>query len=232
MFWRKKTAVGEDSGLQDLATQLGVEKRFSPRVAYPPKTTAGLPTIGFEGHLLRVHDLSVGGCSLIDPTEIFGPNIGQEIELRLTWANSEDLVKARLVGRVDHRRNFQFVDLNPTSAERIRNLIGPGVRGADLRASVTASRGGPNLEAIEVWSSLAGDSVTIESHLQRVASVYIQGKTISVLRDHWPLDERSQPISRADFDALTLFLANIPNRSRALGEILFLLEELGHEVTP
>lgn len=232
MFWRKKSDVPEDLGLQALATQLGLEKRFSPRVSYPPKTNAGLPSISFNGRPLRVHDLSVGGCSLIDPTEVFGPDVGQEVELRLTWTTGEDVVRARLVGRVDHRRNFQFLDLAPARAERIRGLIGPGVRGLDLRGSVAASRGGPNLEAIEFWTSLAGDSVTIESHLQRIASVYIQGKTISVLRDSWPLDERSQPISRTDFDALTLFLANIPQRSRALGEILFLLEELGHEVIP
>lgn len=226
MFWRKKTAVSDEVGLHLLATQLGVEKRFSPRVQYPLKTTAGLPTITYHRHPLRMIDISVGGCALLDPTELFGAQVGETFDLALNFGSSEDLVSARLVGRVDHRRNFQFLNLAPIRAERLKASIGPGVRGSELRPSLEVSRGGPALEAIEVWSSHGGDSVTIESHLQRVASVYISGKMISVLRAAWPQDERHHPLSRPDFDALVLFLANVPRRSRALAEVLSILEDL------
>ena len=233
MFWRKTNAVADsETALYALAAQLGMEKRFSPRVAYPPGVEAGLPRFSFGDHVFAVHDLSIGGCSLLDPGQIFGAQIGLDSKLTIDWGQEREVITARLVGRVDHRRNFQFLDLPPARAERIKNLIAPGVRGGGLSLVRDPGLRGPVLDAVEVWTSAGGDSVTIESDLQRLASVYLSGQMTLVMRAAWPVDERERPVSGADLDQLILFLSNAPGRTPALGEVLRTLVDLSRGPRP
>ena len=227
MFRKKPSLLPDEApGLYTLAVELGVEKRFSPRVAYPPTVTVGLPQFAFGDHVFRVFDLSTGGCSLLDPGQIFGAQIGLTYQLTLDWGDEREAVSARLVGRVDHRRNFQFLDLPRPRVERIKGLIALGVRGTTLHLVREDEARGLVLDAIEVWTSAGGDSVTIENHLQRVASVYLSGKVIRILREARPVDDQGRAVPAGEVDAVIMFLANAPQRSPAFNQVLALLEEI------
>lgn len=229
MFWRRnKNLADEDvSPLHVLASRLGVERRFNPRAKVPENAAfVTLPTALFGDQIIRMRDLSVGGCCLWDNKEVLGPQIGQEIRLSLRWSDSEDQIQARIVSRVDHRRHIQFMDLPAGRQEQIKNLIAPGIAGLDVRPASLPLSDGPVLEAREVWTSLKGDSLTIEDDVHRVASVHIRGHDIFVMKEAWPVVKDKCPASPREFEALLLFLANIPNPSQGIKTLLAKLVKL------
>jgi hypothetical protein len=227
MFWsRRKTNVLKDThSLQSLATQLGVERRLNVRVDYPqtPKICR-LPEIYFQDNLLKVQNISVGGCCVLDPLEHLGPTIGHELELNLHWATTAERVKARIVSRVDHRRHMQFLDLTVGRRNQLVKSMAYGVRGQSLTRSAHASELGPSMDALELWSSPHRDSVILLKDMHRTAQIFFQNEEFVIYREAWPSKAPGGKCSRPEYEQLILFLANIPLPSPALRELLGFLE--------
>lgn len=234
-MWKKKLLAVEDAevSIQSLARELGVERRQNVRVLYPPRITGLLPAIHYSGKPIRVHDISVGGCCLIDPQEILGHKIGNEIKLTLYWNDgSAQEVNSRIVARVDHRRHIQFSGLAANRIEELRNAMRPGTCGLSVRRSLTIQREGPALTAMEIWNSPASDSVSIwdvsEVHEKDkvIAEVHIEGAGFFLRKGAWPVGSDGKIILLNDLQGVILFLSNIVNPSASLQMLIHHLEDL------
>jgi hypothetical protein len=227
MIWRKNKSGMDDavSTVHTLARELGVERRVNVRVRYPLVTTGPLPAIFVADAPIRVHDISIGGCCLLDVHERLGITAGETIPLELVWSDSDRLlVNSRLVGSVDLRRHMQFLDLPPSRLEALKKAMQAGVEGLGLRIMVNTENSAIPIEALEIYSSLSGDSLVLESDIYRVGSVVRNGQTIVLYRNGRPHYENKKPLTHTDFLELILFIANLPSRSRALDELLLNLE--------
>jgi hypothetical protein len=231
MFWNKKSSPSfpQDPSLQDLASRLGVERRTNVRVFYPERTTATMPAISFVGNAMRVHDLSVGGCCLIDLHETLGSNVGNELTLSLHFADGTEDVRARIVGRINDRRHVQFMDLKPARQEQLKAQMAFGIRAIGMKPGLKVVEQGPSLAARELWSSMKGDAVIVEDGVHRLAQAEIGGEIYYFYREAWPVDRNLQVVPTLTLNNLILFLANINYRSAALRGLLSQLEELALE---
>jgi len=228
-MWRKKRFV-EHSSLHSLARELGVERRRNARVNYPRRLNAGLPQIAFEGYPMRAYDISAGGCALHDPGEVLGKDIGVEVALTVHFRDRVEDVKCRLVGRVDHRRHIQFLNLPADHAQTIAKQIVPGVCGGTLKNSFKADGAAPKLIAREVWSSLAGDGLTLDVDGPRLAQAAFAGRANTIHRQSWPTNGEGRPLSHAELNDLILFVANVRQPTAAVIALQDELENLMLEV--
>lgn len=231
MFWNKKPSpVEPDSNLQTMAHKLGVERRRSPRVRYPQSVTAGLPGVYLDDQGLRVSDVSVGGCCVLDPREILGCSIGVEVTLELRWPDKRTSVRSRIVGRVDHRRHIQFLDLSAELQKKLSAGMSSGIRGTALRRGLKSETGGgPTLQAREIWNSLNGDTLTLEEGMHRLAEAVIEGHRYVFFKDAWPVDSSQTPVPIERLNEIILFLTNIVLRGPAVEALLADLEKLAAE---
>lgn len=231
MFWNKKRSpqISQESSLQNLASRLGVERRANSRVLYPELTTATLPSVSFNRNPLRVHDLSVGGCCLIDLYETLGSGVGHELTLSLHFGDGVEEVRSRLVGSINDRRHLQFLDLRPERREQLKALMSFGILGMGLKAGLKVVDHGPALAARELWSSMAGDALIVEDGVHRLAQAEIAGQIYYFYRAAWPVDHNLKVVPESALNNLILFLANINYRSEALRNLLRQLEDLALE---
>jgi hypothetical protein len=212
MFWNKRKPHLKDyaSPVRRLAKRLGVERRYSPRVLCPKIPTALLPAISFENRHFEVHNISVGGCCLLDPNGYLGPAVGHDVHLVLRWFDGSAVsVHSRIVSRVDHRRHIQFLNLPRERVKLIEQAIVPGILGEGMRVVYTGDVGGPLMQAREAWNSLKGDSLVITDHVHRLAQITMNGQTFEVFKEAWPQKD-SKPLTEVEFANLILFLNNIP----------------------
>ncbi|MGE0527019.1 MAG: PilZ domain-containing protein [Bdellovibrionales bacterium] len=221
MGWkRKQLIIDQGSQVHALAMRLGVWHRRHPRLFYPDTSVDLLPTIEFREQPLKVVDISVGGCCLLDPEEHLGPRVGQEAILNLKWRDAENIpVRARLVSRVDHRRHFQFLDLPMHSAFTLNSVASVAVRAHSVRRSQSPAESGPTLLAREIWCSARGDGVALLDHAQEMAIVNFANHRIHVWREKWPMTEDGKKFGRVQMGELLVFLANIPCPGVALREL-------------
>lgn len=211
-----------------LASRLGVERRVNVRVRYPNLVrVCKLPEISFAGHKFHVLDISVGGCCLLDPSEILGPTIGADFKLELNWTTGNELINARIASRVDQRRHIQFLNLGEKRQEQLKRFMSFGVRGLALRCHGTSLDSKLQLMAAELWSSLHGDSVIVERDMHRLAQIKIGDDEFMIFKEAWPARANGQgTCSKIELEQLILFLTNIPKISEPLSAILAGLEDL------
>jgi hypothetical protein len=234
MFWNKKSAADslQHPSLQELASRLGVERRTNVRVFYPERTTATLPTISFAGNRMRVKDLSVGGCCLIDIHETLGSSVGNELLLSVKFPDGADEVRARIVGRIDDRRNVQFLDLKADRQKQIKDLMTYGIRGLGIKAGLKTVEKGPSLAASEIWNAPNGDALIVEDGVHRLAQAEINSELFYFYRSAWPVDRNLKAVPTQTLNQLILFIANIGYPSSAVASLLSQLEDLALEACP
>lgn len=225
MLWKKKPQA-EEPFVQLLASQLGVERRQNVRVNYPERTTACLPAISVKDRRLRVHDISVGGCCLIDQDDCLGPNVGIELTLQMAFPNQIDEIRARLVGSVDKRRHIQFLNLAPARVDQLKAQMVFGIRALGVKAVFKSAEAGPALHAREIWNSMQGDALIIEDGVHLRAHAEIAGEIFYFLKGARPQDRHQAPVSDAKLLSLVLFLANIKQQSADIKQLLTDLEEI------
>jgi len=230
MFWRKKKTMLLDppSDLFELATKLGVERRLNSRVRYVPSPLQShlkfplckLPSVSLGDKFLSVHDISTGGCCLIDSDNLLGSKIGQEVELNLHWTTGREQVRCKIVAGVNERRHVQFVNLSETRQALLKKFMYPGIRGLAIwRHGTGGGENGPVLVADELWSSLHGDSVTVERDVHLVATLFFMGEHYQIFREAWPRKGQGRSCSKPELEQLILFLTNIPSPSPMLEQI-------------
>ena len=222
MFWRKRKPqeMKPAESLVQLATKLGVERRLNVRVKYPPHMLCKLPEVFYSKQPLKVHDISVGGCCVLDPLLLLGPEVGHDIELEMHWPTGIEYVKARIVSRVDHRRHMQFLNLSKNRQVFLTKAITAGVRGLSLRHHGFHHRTTVEVQAREMWSSPFGDSVVLENGVHRIAQIHLLNELFHVFRDAWPQKVPGGRSNRSDFEHLILFLSNIPQPSSQLKHLI------------
>lgn len=228
MFWgkRAKSELKGEPTLQALATQLGVERRVQARVRYPLQSrVCRLPEIHYQGHQMTVQNISVGGCCLLDPNEYLGPAIGHEIELHLHWSTTVEAVQARIVSRVDHRRHIQFLSLSQNRQVQLVKSMTAGVRALSMTRAAAATEIGPSMHAAELWSSPLGDSLVLENDIHRIAQIHLLGEQFTLYREAWPSKSGAR-CTRAEFENIVLFVANIGNPSAQVRGLQKYLEDL------
>lgn len=231
MFWSKRKAVvkHQSSELYQLADRLGVERRQNVRVRYPRIECKILPTVQFEDKKLRVHDISAGGCCLLDAEGWLGPSIGTDVHLVLRWPDGAASVHGRIVSRVDHRRHIQFLNLPAARAEQIKAAISPGIRALSMRPVIPPVEQGPSVDAREMWSSIQGDTVIIEDHMHRLAQITLWGTQYTLYKHAWPVKGAATPLGRNELTELILFLSNIPVPSELLTALIGHMESMSLE---
>lgn len=229
MFWnrRAKNELNVAPTLQALATQLGVERRFNVRVRYPCSTqVCKLPEIYFQDQIIRVKDISVGGCCLLDPSQHLGPTIGNDIELNLHWSTAIETIRARIVASVDHNRHVQFLDLSKKRQTQLTKSMVHGVRGLSMTRHAASSELGPSMQAAELWSSPLLDSVVLEDGVHRIAQIHLLGEQFAIFREAWPNKMPGGRCTKAELEQMILFLTNIPLPSPQLNSLVKFLESL------
>lgn len=226
----------DPSPVANLAGKLGVERRYAARIRYPHMDCPILPAMFFENCSLRVQDISVGGCCLIDPNEILGPTIGTDVHLILRWPDGSNSVHGRIVSRVDDKRHIQFLNLPKLRAEELKSAISMGTKAQSVKASLETVDQGPLLQAREIWTSAHTDSVVIEDHVHRLAQITIGGAHYILYKHAWPVKDVSTPLSRFELARLIVFLCNIPQPSELLSALIAHVETMappnengGHE---
>ena len=210
----------DNESIQQLARQLGVERRRYIRVLYPPNTSGGLPKIFFNKIPLRAQDISVGGLCLIDKHSVLGEKIGNDIELEMEWPAGQFFrILSRLVSRGAHRRNIQFLDLNDQARALIERHMQPGVCGLAMStASHFQEPSSPIVQAQEIWHSALGNSLVFYQDIQKNAELVLLGQSFVLLHAGWPRfkDDPSSDVSASDVHAILLFLANINKPSPSI----------------
>ncbi len=202
--------------VQNYASKLGIERRQSVRVRYPEPYLTSLPSVFFGEHKIRVNDMSVGGCCLIDEREHLGPNAGVEIELRLIWPDGERAVRARIVAYVHTRRHIQFLDLPPELVQVIKSALAPGVLGLTMKPLLERDHGHLAMHASEVWTSLNGESLSFLDDVHVAAALHLDGRNYRFMRDAWPLTEENKAATPREAESMIVFLENIPQPSPAI----------------
>ncbi len=229
MFWRRKkvTLSSEDeSSVLTLASKLGVERRRMVRIRYPRNlNVCKLPEVAFLGQPLKIVDISVGGCCLLDPNGFLGSAIGQDIQLEIHWVTGKETIQARIVSRVDHRRHIQFLNLNTNRQTQLKKFMFSGVRGLSMRQAFGSEVNGPDLAAAEIWNSPHGDSLVIEHDVHRLAQVHLFATDFVLFKGAWP-QRVHQPCTKLELEQIILFLVNIPIPSARLKTIVEQLEGL------
>jgi hypothetical protein len=229
MFWRKRKPQIDaqiPAPVNHLAGQLGVERRYAVRILYPQNYCTLLPTVYFNGSSLKVHDISVGGCCLLDPGEVLGASVGNDVHLVLRWKDGGISVHGRIVSRVDHNRHIQFSNLPKARAEELKIAISFGTRAQTVRSSMETVEQGPALQAREIWSSVHGDSVIIEDHIHRLAQITISGALYTLYKHAWPVKAVSTPLTRDELAGLIVFLCNIPQPTELLSALVAHVETM------
>lgn len=217
MFKRKRSPEENAISLvQNYAHQLGIERRQSVRVRYPEPYLSRLPSVFFGEHKLQVHDMSVGGCCLMDPREYLGPNAGNEVELRLIWPEGEKNIRARIVAYVHVRRHVQFLDMAPDLIQVIKDALAPGVLGLTMKPLIEPDRHHLALHASEVWTSLNGETLSFLDDIHIAAELHLDGKDYRFARDSWPVTPANQPATPKEFENILVFLENVPQPSAAV----------------
>ncbi|NJM10178.1 MAG: PilZ domain-containing protein [Bdellovibrionaceae bacterium] len=176
--------------------------------------------------MLKVHDISVGGCCLLDSTEILGPSVGNDVHLVLRWPDGPVSVHGRIVSRVDHKRHIQFLNLPTARMEELKKAIAPAALGFNVRPTMKTVEHGPTIQAREMWSSLQGDTVIIEDHVHRLAHITLNGIQFTLYKHAWPVKDVSTPLTRIELAHLILFLCNIPQPSELLSALIAHVETM------
>lgn len=212
MFWRKRKPhhqVHAKVSVTQLATWLGVERRYAVRIRSPHVPVSLIPTVSFADHALKVHDISVGGCCLIDTNEVLGASVGNDVHLILSWPDGSVSVHGRIVTRVDDKRHIQFLNLPVARLAQIKAAVEVGTRAQSLRASLETVEKGPTLAAREIWSSVHGDSVIIEDDIHRIARITFQRREYIFYKQAWPVKESNVPLTPEELGTLIVFLRNV-----------------------
>ncbi len=231
--WRKTFAQNTISSTHSLAKHLGVERRANPRIKLPLNAAfATLPSFLFSGQLLKLHDLSLGGCCLLDPKEVLGVSIGQEVVLVLRWPWGDEDLACRIVGRVHDRRHIQFLNMPFERQEKIKALIAPGLAGLHLRQVDLESDHGPVLNAHELWTSVHGESIIFREDHRQTAVIHLQQENLILTTQGWPSLDDGSLASPRQFEGLLLFLANVPNATPKLQSLVSRMIKISSAGTP
>lgn len=214
------------SKVAHLAGKLGVERRYAVRIRCPQTDCTILPSIFFENQPIRMHDISTGGCCLIDPNEILGPSVGQDVHFILKFADGLVSVHGRIVSRVDHKRHIQFLNLPQARAAELKTAIETGARAQSVKSSLESVDQGPALVAREIWTSVHGDSLIIEDHVHRLSQITIAGKLHILYKHAWPVKDVSTPLTAEELGQLTVFLCNIPQPTELLSALIAHVENM------
>jgi hypothetical protein len=218
--------------MMDLISTLGLERRQSFRIRYPEGGALGeLPTATFVGNRMTLQNVSVGGCCILDPKEILGPDIGLEISLAFHWPSDSQDIRARIVSRVDHRRHIQFANMDDLHQKRIAQYIEPSFRGSALRRVDASTSRRLTLEACEIWVSVMEESITLFNHPHLLGSIHYREQDYLCYRQAFPVfgNDRKRVVPPETFDCLMLFLANTPNPSPSLKQFIAELSSVGQD---
>ncbi len=230
-MFKKRISAEEHaiSLVQSYASKLGIERRQSVRVRYPEPYLSSLPSVFYGEKKLRVNDMSVGGCCLIDEQEHLGPSAGVEVQLRLIWPEGERVVRARIVAYVHIRRHIQFLDPAPEMVQAIKSALAPGVLGLTMKPLIEREAGQLALHASEVWTSMNGESLVFLDDIHVAAELHLQGHDFRFMRDAWPVTRKNQPATPLETENIIVFLENIPQPSPAILSLKSQLQTLNSE---
>lgn len=229
MFWRKRKLnldANRPAPVNELAGRLGVERRYAARILCPQVICPILPSAFFQGLPLKIHDISIGGCCLLDPNEVLGPSVGNDVHFVLRWPDGGVSVHGRIVSRVDDKRHVQFLNLPKARAEALRTAIAYGTKAQSLRSALESVDQGPSLQAREIWSSVHGDSVIIEDHVHRLAQISITDGHFTFYKQAWPVNATGTPLTHMELAGLTVFLCNIPQPTELLQALIAHVENM------
>ncbi len=229
MFWRKrrpKLDADRPAPVNELAGRLGVERRYAARIRCPQVLCPILPSAFFQGVPLKIHDISIGGCCLLDPNQVLGPSVGTDVHLVLRWPDGGVSVHGRIVSRVDNKRHLQFLNLPKARAEALKTAIVFGTKAQSLRSALATVDQGPSLQAREIWSSVHGDSVIIEDHVHRLAQISIADAHYTFYKHAWPVNAAGAPLTRTELAGLVVFLCNIPQPTELLQALISHVENM------
>ncbi len=229
MSWSlRRKQHGSVYQVHEYASQLGVERRKNPRAKYPSQNLSSLPSVFYGSYSVPVQDVSVGGVCLLDVEDRLEQQTGNEVEFRLIWPDGEQIVRSRIVARVNPRVHVQFLNLNPDRAEAISKAIVPGIRGTAMRP-VDHPHQRIQLDAEEIYTSVHGDSLVINKAGTIIAGLNLLGREYTITRHFWPKIEKKYYVSPLEFEAILIFMANIPQASERCRELLKRLQSLYFE---
>jgi hypothetical protein len=211
----KKTGYVEP---YEIVKTLGLERRNNFRIGYPERGAIGdLPTMTYAGNVLHIKNVSIGGCCILDPDEVLGTAVGNEISVKVDWANESHHVRSRIVSRVENQRHLQFLDMSEKNQKRIGNYIEPAFRGGALRR-VESGSGSLKVEACEIWVSALEDSITIFDHPQLLGSCLLNKQEFLCYRHTMPVygNNRDNPVPPEVYEYLVLYVTNVAKPSPAM----------------
>ena len=162
----------------------------------------------------------------MDPIQVLGTKIGQEMHLAFKWPDETVQVHCRIVARMNHKQHLKFLNLPKIRTEELRHVLAVGASGLDVRAVMKSVEHGPSMDAREMWSSLQGNNVIIEDHAHRLAQITLNGISFILYKNTWPVKDAATPLNRDELAKLILFLHNIPQPSEALGALIANLETM------
>lgn len=211
-----------EPSIDKLVSFNSLNKRKNIRIKYPHFGAFGaFPRIFYMNSEMIVGNLSAGGLFIIDDTEKFGDEVGKIVMLEMVWDDFSTKVRARLVGANLQRRHLQFVDFNAQAFLRISKLTKPAYLGSRFH-QVHDKLG--KLDTNELWIGPTGESLSFPKS-GVFAELTLNGQKMKFKRGQPTLFEiNSRPVAQENLNEILIALANFPQNSPRIKELLEILE--------
>jgi hypothetical protein len=219
-----------EGSIHKMVTSNALNKRRNIRIRYPHFGAFGpFPKVTYQGSEMIVGNISVGGLLIIDDTEKFGTTVGEIVHLELQWPDIKVKVRAQIMGVNLQRRHVQFVDFQAAAFLRISKLVKPGYTGSRFHR-VHDDIG--QLDSLELWVGPTGETLNFTKST-RYAELTLQNEKILFQRGRPALyAKNNEPIPVVLLDDILVMIANLPDASERVKELLEIIEVEMRAVTP
>jgi hypothetical protein len=219
-----------ENSIHKMVSSNALNKRRNIRIRYPHFGAFGpFPKVTYQGSEMIVGNISVGGLLIIDDTEKFGTTVGEIVHLELEWTDLKVKVRAQIMGINLQRRHVQFVDFQAAAFLRISKLIKPGYTGNRFHR-VHDDIG--QLDSLELWVGPTGETLNFTKS-SSYAELTLQNEKILFQRGRPALyAKNNEPIPVMLLDDVLVMIANLPEPSERVKELLEIVEVEMRAVTP
>ena len=169
-FWKKKPNGGPaapsdlDSVLLAVRSNI-LERRTQVRATYPyADAMGGLPTVSYNGKLLRVSDMSVGGMLLLAP-QLPTQSLGAIFDFQISFGTSSraQILQQGEVIRVEQDRwHIRFIKVESLFVVKFTHATKFAQRGSGTRL-LDEKQLPPDQNISEFWMSATGEFIMFQS---------------------------------------------------------------------
>jgi hypothetical protein len=215
----------------------GMDRRRHTRIRLPAVATPAFPELRYNNIALPIVDLSVGGACIKDLKESLSGEVGHMIRMQLWWPGGEqESLDVRVVAASRHfNRHLHFQSLGPASLTRLSMLVRCGSAGYRMRMAPMIKSGPAQLQAVELWTGVNGDSLAFFDTGEKFAELSCCATTIAFFSQFGPRvisrndSTHSRPAKPIEVADALVCLVNIEGASPRVLKLIEILTSRAHQ---